>query len=213
MSVDDRDPDELRRLVETLIKERDEARAEVERVTQAATLSCEVAESERRELEAQAEEREELITGLGQICCGVAFTSGQYEEHNERALKYWTCAFCGAENEKTPEAMGAHLEVCTKHPAAKLRAELAIARAFADKECAARMEAQVELAKARAELAAEREAQQQMLAAVRRAHEALKATQHERTMMCCVRATSGRCYEMTRVDEALQALVVWVGAT
>ena len=61
-------------------------------------------------------EQEEMIDALGQICCGVAFTNGQYEEHNEHARTHSVCAFCGAEDERTPEAMLAHMKKCEKHP-------------------------------------------------------------------------------------------------
>lgn len=106
-----------------LIDERDAAVAEVKRVTEAATVAYEVAESERKELEQkvdalldQHDEDTEFIDSLGQICCGVAFTNGQYEEANEYARTHSECAFCGEFGPRTPEAMNEHIRHCSKRP-------------------------------------------------------------------------------------------------
>lgn len=82
-----------------------------------ATLEQQVAD-----LNVELAEDEEMIDGMGQVMCGVAFTCGQYEEHNARVLTEAACAYCGHVDPRTPEAMTAHASACEKHP---LRAALA----------------------------------------------------------------------------------------
>ena len=79
-------------------------------------------------------EQEEMIDALGQICCGVAFTNGQYEEHNEHARTHSVCAFCGVEGERTPEAMLAHMKKCEKHPYAEASSKVAALLAYIDSD-------------------------------------------------------------------------------
>lgn len=74
------------------------------------------ARSRIRELEAQHVEDGEFIDSLGQICCAVAFTSGQYEEYNARVAREAYCAYCGETGPRTPEAMRSHSARCDKHP-------------------------------------------------------------------------------------------------
>lgn len=60
-----------------------------------------------------------VLEQLGQICCGVAFTSGQFEEYNAQVRVTSECAFCGEKGPRTPEAMEAHARGCEKHPLSK----------------------------------------------------------------------------------------------
>lgn len=80
--------------------------------------------AEVRALQAERDEQEQFIDSLGNICCGVAFTTGQYEEHNERMRTTAECAYCREAGPRTPEAMTEHAERCAKHPLSAARAEV-----------------------------------------------------------------------------------------